>query len=129
VAADSEHEALEDALRQIALIDERLQARQDQATLSHFGEAEAGFSIAALLGHTSLTSAEAAVVDQLSRMPEGTGLVRTYLRLSRAPDLADPYPQADRTSGLTPKRLSRRASVAPTHYARGAGDAADTKVP
>jgi hypothetical protein len=86
---DPDRDALEDALRQIELIDQRLQAHNDEPTLSHFGEAEAGRSIAALLGHTLLTTAEARVVDQLSRMPEGTRLVRTYLGLSRVPHLSD----------------------------------------
>ena len=86
---DHDREALEDALRQIELIDQRLRAHSDEPTLNHFGEAEAGRSIAALLGHTLLTTAEARVVDQLSRMPGGARLVRTYLGLSRVPHLSD----------------------------------------
>ena len=89
MAVDPDRDALEDALRQLALIDRHLRARCDEATLSRFGEAEAGFSIAASLGHALLTTAEARVVDQLSRMPGGARLVRTYLGLSRVPHLSD----------------------------------------
>ena len=46
-----------------------------------FGDAEERLSIAALLGHTMLTSSEARIVDRLSRMPGGARLVRTYLDL------------------------------------------------
>jgi hypothetical protein len=89
VAVDPDRDALEDALRQLALIDQQLRAQCDEATLSRFGEAEAGFSIAASLGHTLLTTAEARVVDQLSRMPGGARLVCTYLGSSDVPHLSD----------------------------------------
>jgi hypothetical protein len=72
---DPDRDALEYALRQIELIDERLRAHNVEPTLSHLGEAEAGRSIAALLGHALLTTAER--------------LVRTYLGLSRVPHLSD----------------------------------------
>lgn len=117
MAVDSDRDALEDALRQLALIDRHLRARRDEATLSRFGEAEAGFSIAASLGHTLLTTAEARVVDRLSRMPEGARLVRTYLGLSRVPHLSDVQRLTDGDEHPAPDR----PHVAAQPPATGAG--------
>jgi hypothetical protein len=89
VTADTEHAALQDALREIAVIDQQLRALGDMATLRRFGEAEAGASFAALLGHTLFTAAEARTVDQLSRMPGGIRLVRTFLSCSGVPRVSD----------------------------------------
>ena len=105
MTADPEHAALQDALREIAVIDRQLRALGDMATLRRFGEAEAGVSLAALLGYTLLTAAEARTVDKLSRMPDGTRLVRTFLNCSDAPRVSDVERMPERC---------QRASAAPT---------------
>ena len=83
------HVALQEALREIALIEQHLQALADVATLRRFGEPEAGVSIAESLGHVLLTTGKARTVDRLSRMPGGITLVRAYLELSGVPHLSE----------------------------------------
>jgi hypothetical protein len=88
VKVNPEPDALRDALRQIALIDQDLRAVGDLVTLARFGQAEEGFAIAASLGHVLLSSAEARTVDRLAQMPDGATLVRTYLKRSRVPRMS-----------------------------------------
>jgi hypothetical protein len=86
---DSRLAALHDALQEIALIEQRLRALGDVASLRRFGEAEAGVSIAGSVGHLLLSTGEARTVDRLSRMPGGITLVRTYLELCGVPHLCE----------------------------------------